>query len=202
MKILVCGSAQNRDEICSGIPVEKSDVVFAEKWDDVQAKDQFDAFYILNECKVEKRELERDKPVFINEVISTLTEMDAPANVIRINGWPGFIKRGVWEVSGNITEQAKAAAAILGKELVVVKDTPGLIAATIVCMVINEAYYALQEGLSSREEIDIAMKAATNYPYGPFEWGEMIGWNKVFHLLKRLSETDDRYTPSFTPNLI
>ena len=42
-------------------------------------------------------------------------------------------------------------------------------------MIINEAFLALQEGVSTKEEINTAMKLGTNYPLGPFEWVEKIG---------------------------
>lgn len=202
MKILVCGPAQKMDELLEGMEGKRQDVVFAEKWNDTRDMGQFDAFLLLGEYGVAIEDLQCDKPVFIDEVTRTLTEMNAPTNVIRINGWPGFLNRKVWEASGKINAEAKAAAAIFGKELIEVKDTPGLVAATVVSMIINEAFIVLGEGLSSKEEIDIAMKAATNYPYGPFEWGEMIGWKNVYQLLRHLSLEDSRYIPSFSPDSV
>ena len=63
-------------------------------------------------------------------------------------------------------------------------------------MIINEAYYALEENVSTKQQIDIAMKLGTNYPYGPFEWGEKIGIEKIYLLLKKLSAQNKRYTIS------
>ena len=63
-------------------------------------------------------------------------------------------------------------------------------------MIVNEAYYTLQEEVSTKEEIDTAMKLGTNYPYGPFEWSELIGLDKIHLLLTRLGNTDDRYRPA------
>ena len=45
-------------------------------------------------------------------------------------------------------------------------------------MIINEAYFTWEAGTSTKEEIDIAMKLGTGYPYGPFEWGEKIGLSR------------------------
>jgi 3-hydroxybutyryl-CoA dehydrogenase len=66
-----------------------------------------------------------------------------------------------------------------------------------VSMIINEAYFALEENVSTKAETDIAMKLGTNYPFGPFEWGQLIGLPKIYSLLKALtvSETQSRYTP-------
>ncbi|MFX8832908.1 3-hydroxyacyl-CoA dehydrogenase family protein, partial [Acinetobacter baumannii] len=71
-----------------------------------------------------------------------------------------------------------------------------MLAARVVAMIINEAYFGWGEGISSKADIDIAMKLGTNYPYGPFEWGYKIGVQKILELLQVLSKTDDRYTPA------
>ena len=60
-------------------------------------------------------------------------------------------------------------------------------------MIINEAYFALGEGVSTEDEIDLSMKLGTNYPYGPFEWCNKIGLKKVNDLMEKLSKTDNRY---------
>ena len=63
-------------------------------------------------------------------------------------------------------------------------------------MIINEAYFALESNISTKEEIDIAMKLGTNYPFGPFEWSKKIGLKKIYLLLNELSKQDKRYEPS------
>jgi 3-hydroxybutyryl-CoA dehydrogenase len=63
-------------------------------------------------------------------------------------------------------------------------------------MIINEAYLALGEGVSTPEEIDTAMKLGTNYPFGPIEWGSHIGLQNVVTLLHKLSVVQPRYTPA------
>ena len=77
-----------------------------------------------------------------------------------------------------------------------VKDEPGFITARIIAMIINEAYFAVEDNVSSQDEIDTAMKLGTNYPYGPFEWAELIGTNNILALLHKLNTTDSRYKPS------
>ncbi len=68
-----------------------------------------------------------------------------------------------------------------------------MVSPRVISMIVNEAWFALQEGVSSREEIDIAMQLGTNYPYGPFAWGEKIGLKKIVSLLTRLSAQNPRY---------
>jgi 3-hydroxybutyryl-CoA dehydrogenase len=62
--------------------------------------------------------------------------------------------------------------------------------------IINEAMWAEKDGVANTEDIDTALKLGTNYPYGPFEWAEQIGMDRVQELLRALNETvsDDRFT--------
>jgi 3-hydroxybutyryl-CoA dehydrogenase len=136
------------------------------------------------------------KPVFINSVTITLQELNAAANVIRINGWQGFLQRPVWEIAGRIDTNATIIVEKLNKKAAVVKDEPGLVSARIIAMIINEAYFALGDDVSTKEEIDIAMKLGTNYPFGPFEWAEKIGLKNIYDLLQKLSATGKRYLPA------
>ena len=74
-------------------------------------------------------------------------------------------------------------------------DIAGFITPRIVVSIINEAHIALEEKVSNETEIDTAMKLGTNYPYGPFEWNELIGPEKVYNLLDALSKEHERYRP-------
>jgi 3-hydroxybutyryl-CoA dehydrogenase len=67
----------------------------------------------------------------------------------------------------------------------------------VLYMIINEAAYALWEGVASREDIDLAMKLGTNYPAGPLEWADAIGLDEVYEGLAALQEEmgEDRYRP-------
>jgi 3-hydroxybutyryl-CoA dehydrogenase len=136
-------------------------------------------------------------PVFINSVVHTLAEIGRP--FIRINAWPGFLRRTICETAVS-TETAEASAKAIFTALnwsyQTVPDLPGMVSARVIATIINEAYYAFQENISSREEIDIAMKLGTNYPYGLFEWAKQIGLKNVYTLLMALSKTDQRYAMS------
>ena len=155
-----------------------------------------DAFINLKERSMFASYAELKKPVLINSVNATLSAMNTPANVIRINGWPGFLRRSVWEVASKIDEAAQSLFAHLDKKISVVADEPGFVSARIIAMIINEAYFATGDKVSSREEIDIAMKLGTNYPFGPFEWAASIGTANVLTLLQQLHKTDKRYEPA------
>ena len=59
----------------------------------------------------------------------------------------------------------------------------GLVTPRIICMIINEAFYTVQEGTANAKDIDTAMKLGTNYPKGPFEFLELIGIKNVYTTL-------------------
>lgn len=154
-----------------------------------------DAFFMMQE-NTTHRYAATAAPVFINSVTATLKELHTPPNVLRINGWYGFLQRPVWEIAGTIDDNSKTIIEKLNKKIIAVKDEPGLVAAKIIAMIINEAYFALGDAISTEAEIDTAMKLGTNYPYGPFEWAKKIGINHIFTLLQKLSLLDKRYLPA------
>jgi 3-hydroxybutyryl-CoA dehydrogenase len=83
----------------------------------------------------------------------------------------------------------------LGKEIEVVQDRVGMVLPRIVCQLVNEATFAVQEEVASPQDIDTAMKLGTNYPYGPIEWGNRIGFQHVYQVLQALQADlqEDRY---------
>ncbi len=136
------------------------------------------------------------KPVFINAVIQTLAEIKAPVNVVRLNGWPTFLQRPVWEIAGILDEIIITRFQNQGIKFNIMGDEPGFISARIIAMIINEAYFTVTDNISSKKEIDTAMKLGTSYPYGPFEWVELIGKQFILELLQKLNTTDARYQPA------
>ena len=137
------------------------------------------------------------KPVFVNSMNKTISEIGFP--VIRVNAWPGFLKRNVAEVCTNNEvnkNEAEKILSLINRKAEWVPDVKGFISARVVSMIINEAYFALEEKVSTKEEIDIAMKLGTNYPYGPFEWSKKIGLKNIAVLLTELSLTEKRYQPA------
>jgi len=137
------------------------------------------------------------RPVFVNSMNKTIAEIGLP--VIRINAWPGFLKRSVAEVCfANDTNknEAEKILGLLNRKAEWVPDIKGFISTRVVSTIINEAYFALEENVSTKEEVDIAMKLGTNYPYGPFEWSKKIGLKNIAKLLTELSLTEKRYQPA------
>lgn len=135
------------------------------------------------------------KPTFVNAVVETCEEL--PNNCIRLNAWTGFLEREVLELATNFHKDfVEQVMSELNWKFRFVADEPGMISARVIAMIVNEAYFALEDEVSTKEEIDIAMKLGTNYPFGPFEWGERIGLKKINELLQKLALEDKRYTPS------
>ena len=154
-----------------------------------------DGYIILQE--VDKQQLQNIRqPVILNSVAATLKELQTGSNVVRINGWNSFLSRNIWEVAGAITDETTKILTVVNKQYIEVEDEPGLIAARVIAMIINEAYFALVQEVSSKEEIDTAMKLGTNYPFGPFEWSRIIGVKNIYELLLVLSKNDKRYLPA------
>jgi len=120
----------------------------------------------------------------------TLSEINLQhAGVARICGWKGWLQSKTWEVAlpkeGDITHW-KAALDKMGKSPVWVPDIIGLIAPATVARLVNEAWYVWKNEVSSREEIDLAMRLGTNYPKGPLAWGKEIGLQNIAFLLQKM----------------
>lgn len=140
----------------------------------------------------------KGKLVFANSMIATVSDIKY-VNYVRLNAWPGFFENEVLELAS--PDEAMRAVAeevlnVLGWKHKWAPDEPGMIAPRIISMIINEAYFGLEDKISTKQEIDTAMKLGTNYPYGPFEWAQRIGIKYVYQLLKKLEESDPRYAPS------
>jgi 3-hydroxybutyryl-CoA dehydrogenase len=92
---------------------------------------------------------------------------------------------------------ARDVAVRLGKTPVVCKDAPGFITSRLGIVLLNEAIFALQEGLMSAEDIDTAMKLGYNFPMGPLQLADFIGLDVVFAVTQTLYENyqDPKYRP-------
>lgn len=100
------------------------------------------------------------------------------------------------------TDDDTIAAAVdigkkMGKEVVVIKEAPGFITSRINAMIGNEAFYMLQEGIASAEDIDKAVKLGLNHPMGPFEMVDLVGLDTRLHILEYLHRAlGEKYRPA------
>lgn len=102
------------------------------------------------------------------------------------------------ETSDTARDLAFEVGRQMGKEPVEVKDSPGFIANRILIPMINEAIFALQEGLGSAENIDTIMKLGMSHPIGPLALADLIGLDVVLHIVEVLHRDfgDDKYRPA------
>ena len=97
-------------------------------------------------------------------------------------------------------ETIAAAAEVgrrMGKEVVVIKESPGFITSRVNAIIGNEAFYMLQEGIASAADIDKALKLGLNHPMGPFELVDLVGLDTRLHILEYLHKTlGEKYRPA------
>ena len=155
----------------------------------------FDLLFNTSEDRIKLLSQLLPKPVIVNSVVNTATGFP----FIHINGWNTFLQREMIEAACSDEKNRLMAEKIfsaLNRNTKWVTGITGFISPRVVAAIINEAYYALEENVSTKEEINTAMKLGTNYPYGPFEWAEKIGLKNIYDLLTTLSVTEKRYQPS------
>ena len=90
------------------------------------------------------------------------------------------------ETSDETIDACRAAGERMGKECVVVRESPGFVTSRINAMIGNEAFYMLQEGVASAEDIDKALKLGLNHPMGPFELVDLVGLDTRLSILRFL----------------
>ena len=99
--------------------------------------------------------------------------------------------------SAETTETTLQVSRQMGKEPVEAKDSPGFISNRILCPMINEAIFALQEGIGTPEAIDTVMKLGMNHPMGPLTLCDLVGLDVVLFVMEVLHRDlgDDKYRP-------
>jgi 3-hydroxybutyryl-CoA dehydrogenase len=84
----------------------------------------------------------------------------------------------------------------MGKETVFVRESPGFVTSRMNALIGNEAFYMLQEGVASAEDIDKAIKLGLNHPMGPFEMADLVGLDTRLSILQYLHQTlGEKYRP-------
>jgi 3-hydroxybutyryl-CoA dehydrogenase len=144
-------------------------------------------------------------PILSSSVTITVAEQSTwikhPQRLIGIGALPSLLEGSLIEfapartTNENIITMARNFAKMLSKESAIVRDSIGLVMPRILCMLANEAYFAMMEGVADGNDIDTAMKLGTNYPSGPVEFARKIGVRHVHAVLSALYSHfgEDRY---------
>jgi 3-hydroxybutyryl-CoA dehydrogenase len=100
------------------------------------------------------------------------------------------------ETSEEIVAACVEVGRRMGKEVVVVRESPGFVTSRINAMIGNEAFYMLQEGIASAADIDKALELGLNHPMGPFELADLVGLDVRLSILEYLHKTlGEKYRP-------
>jgi 3-hydroxybutyryl-CoA dehydrogenase len=131
----------------------------------------------------------------------SLAALDPGGGAVGFHALPPFASASLVELTRGPDSAESAATATaqffdsLGKHVAWVNDAPGLVLGRIVCQVVNEAAFALGEGVGSAEDIDLGMRGGLNYPRGPLHWADTIGLDHVLAVLDALilERGEERY---------
>jgi len=205
MKILVVGSSSNLQEFQKKFTANHeyyyfSDYSFKEE---LENADVIFDFYIGDNPEQFEIYSNLNASIFINAPKISLAELayyqeSISCLLFGFNGLPTFLNRSLLEVSSLDQSNLPTLQTIcneLETEFTTVGDRVGMVTPRVIAMIINEAYFTLQEGTASIEDIDKGMKLGTNYPFGPFEWCERIGIQNVYEVLEAIYDDtkDERY---------
>jgi 3-hydroxybutyryl-CoA dehydrogenase len=101
------------------------------------------------------------------------------------------------ETSEETVDRIRMVGEKMGKETVTINEFPGFVTSRISALVGNEAFYMLQEGVGTPEDIDKAIKLGLNYPMGPFELGDLVGLDTRLNNLNYLhAKLGEKYRPA------
>ncbi|HTN66539.1 MAG TPA: 3-hydroxybutyryl-CoA dehydrogenase [Burkholderiaceae bacterium] len=107
------------------------------------------------------------------------------------------IIRGI-QTSDSTFDATNDLAARIGKTAIAVKNAPGFVVNRILCPMINEAIFALQEGLATREDIDAGMRLGANHPIGPLALADLVGLDTFLSVMNVFYRDfkDPKYRPA------
>ncbi len=108
------------------------------------------------------------------------------------------IIRGL-STSNEVTQAVVDVCRVMGKEPVEANNSPGFISNRILCPMINEAIFTLQEGIGTPEAIDAVMKLGMNHPMGPLALADLIGLDVILFVMEVLQRDlgEDKYRPAY-----
>lgn len=213
--VLLAGESPLAPELSAAMEAAHIHVIPLEQWDSREGEVSL-AWEVTNLDLERKRSLmetlDQRLPPHVPILTSTLgitsTEVASwtqqPQRVCGFGTFVPWAERALIEVAPalqteeGIVQQAEGIFRLLGKETEIVDDEVGLVFPRIVSLIINEAVFTVMEGTATPEDIDLAMKKGTNYPYGPLEWADRIGLDEVYAVIRGLQRDlgEERYRPA------
>ncbi len=210
MKILVVADSQRGKELkdkTAAVADLTLEFVQPDEGLSVEFLNRFEMIFDLNfngdESSIQTYSQLQNRIVVLNSVTVALHQFYAMLKnsnsfFIGINALPTFINKPIAELA--LLKEADKSIVLkcfekLNWQTEFVKDRVGLVTPRVICMIINEAFYTLQEGTANKTDINLAMRLGTNYPFGPFEWMEQIGITNVYETLNALyhDTLEERY---------
>ncbi len=141
----------------------------------------------------------KDAVLATNTSALSITEMssvlDDPSRLAGMHFFNPVHRIGLVEIVRALETSDATIAAIegvatrMGKETVVVRESPGFITSRISALIGNEAFYMLQEGVGTARDIDKAIKLGLHHPMGPFELVDLVGLDTRLSILQHLHRT-------------
>lgn len=169
-------------------------------------KEELDVLFVMDYTWDEtvKFYINQNTPVIVNAVEQTLEQQVLASNIKQekklfgMNLLPTFVDRSLAEMTQLKNDGVSEMETImndLGWQVKWVESRVGMVTPRVVFMIINEAFFTVQEGTASREDIDTGMKLGTAYPKGPFEWMNEVGIENVYQSLEAIynDTKDGRY---------
>jgi 3-hydroxybutyryl-CoA dehydrogenase len=102
-----------------------------------------------------------------------------------------------YQTSAETLEVAKTWGKKIGKEVIVVREAPAFVVNRILCVMLNEAFYVLDQGLASAEDIDKGMMLGCNHPIGPLALADLVGLDTLLRIMDDMyRELGDKYRPA------
>lgn len=204
MKIALIGTSSKKEELLSVISSTEHEIVSLESTKNIDFTN-LDIIFDLNFDDRSQSSVNDylDLPQNCLLIVSSLKiQLEAVVpkklqeQVIGFNALQSFISRDTIEYCHIQNQDFTELFLKLGwKKALKVGSRVGLVSARVVLMIVNEAYFTLQEGTANKEDINLGLKLGTAYPNGPFEWSEKIGIKDVYEVLLALYQDtlDDRY---------
>jgi 3-hydroxybutyryl-CoA dehydrogenase len=172
-------------------PAREADLIIEAVPEDIKLK--IDVFATLDRCAPQATILASNTSSLSITEIAAVTSR--PEKCIGLHFFNPVPKMKLLEIirapetSDETLETCREVGRRMGKETVVVRDSPGFITSRINAMIGNEAFYMLEAGIASAADIDKAVKLGLNHPMGPFELVDLVGLDVRLSILEYLHRT-------------